>query len=432
MKHYINGIRAFKAKFSDYMEEVTSGFSMPEKKFCFDMVWGILKGGDVLVSDVARAIDERILDSTEKRLTRQLKRFCYSALDDAVMKRAFSVFGQPYLTAIDESDIGKESSFAMEDLDSVRDGSKQGYVFHKGYHMTGIAAIGGSRRHVMGLMMNIYSTKSHGFLSVNEETQNALKRVFYVIGGRSATVTADRGYDDEKFMNFVDSYQKHYVVRAKSNRKYTIGGERLPIGEIRFKGKYKQEFLSADGRHMVLFSTGFIAGHPDIGHPIMLACEKAGEEHDARVYITNRTDTSKSGVESATKDYRRRWPVEEMFRFMKQEFRLEKYLVRNLNGMNCLSRFVTMATNLITEIAMEDGSALKRAISDSYRRFRSQEKKEELLARFGKYGLELYRMKRGVQALLAHARSRPRPLQKVRRKVPRQMTLEECIGENQV
>ena len=223
---------------------------MPEKKFCFDMVWGILKGGDVLVSDVARAIDERILDSTEKRLTRQLKRFCYSALDDAVMKRAFSVFGQPYLTAIDESDIGKESSFAMEDLDSVRNGSKQGDVFHKGYHMTGIAAIGGSRR----LMMNICSTKSHGFLSVNEETQNALKRVFYVIGDRGATVTADRGYDDEKFMNFVDSYQKHYVVRAKSSRKYTIGRERLPIGEIRFKGKYRQEFLSADGRHTVLCS----------------------------------------------------------------------------------------------------------------------------------------------------------------------------------
>ena len=249
LKHYINGIRAFKAKFLDYTEKVTAGLSLPEKKFCFDMVWGILRGGNVLVPDISRAIGEALLDSTEKRLERQLKRFCYSALDDAVMERVFSVFSQPYLMAIDESDIGKESSFAMEDLDSVRDGSKQGDVFHKGYHMTGLAAIGGSRRHVTGLMMNIYSAKSHGFLSVNEETQNALKRVFYVIGGRSATVTADRGYDDEKFMNFVDSYQKHYVVRAKSSRKYTIGRERRDLQQCLW-GNQRQpcRFLESCGK----------------------------------------------------------------------------------------------------------------------------------------------------------------------------------------
>lgn len=40
MNHFSNSVRALKAQFSQFAEEVTQGFSIPEKKLVADLLWG--------------------------------------------------------------------------------------------------------------------------------------------------------------------------------------------------------------------------------------------------------------------------------------------------------------------------------------------------------------------------------------------------------
>ncbi len=81
MNHFSNSVRALKARFSQFTEEITQGFTLPEKKLVADLLWGFLKGGKVFASDIARALHERnTLDSTEVRLTNGIKTFSYGKL----------------------------------------------------------------------------------------------------------------------------------------------------------------------------------------------------------------------------------------------------------------------------------------------------------------------------------------------------------------
>jgi len=77
--------------------------SVPDKKLVADLLFGVLKRGDVLVSDIAGALSEgNTLDSTEVRLTNAMKWFDYAGLDDAIQKRVFGIFSDPYSLAVDE------------------------------------------------------------------------------------------------------------------------------------------------------------------------------------------------------------------------------------------------------------------------------------------------------------------------------------------
>ena len=67
--------------------------SVPDKKLVADLLFGVLKRGDVLVSDIAGALSEgNTLDSTEVRLTNAMKWFDYAGLDDAMQKSVFGTF----------------------------------------------------------------------------------------------------------------------------------------------------------------------------------------------------------------------------------------------------------------------------------------------------------------------------------------------------
>lgn len=430
MVNFNNSVRALKAHFSDFVEDITKGFSVPDKKLVADLIWGTLSSGSLLISDIARKLHEaNTLSNTENRLTRRIRDFDYEKLYEGIASRAFSIFSSPYSLCIDESDIGKESSKAMEDLCKVRDGSKPGDVFHTGYHMTGIAAIGGRKNSVFALRMHLWSQESKEFISSNTETEESLKKVFYSMNSHvnadfsRSECSLDRGYDDSKIMNFLEKYGIFYSVRLKTNRKYMIGGNEMTLDEIdkKFKGKYVMRFHSSDGGVREAKFGAVSASHEDFGHGIMLAFEKFSRT-DVRFYLTNRKEETKAGIAKTLKLYRKRWRIEEVFRFSKQEFRAEKYLVRNMNSMNTLMAILTACVNFITEISMED-SLLFSSCRKAYPQFESKEKKEEVLARYGRYGLQLYRIKRGLQIIMAHTGGRPEIKHRDRRKIAVQGTI---------
>lgn len=431
MGHFSNAVRALKDAFSEFAGYVCRGLSVPERKGIYDLLWGLLKGGELRLSSMARALSEpNTLDSTEVRLSNFVSRFPPGLLDDAIVDRVMAVFSPPYSLCLDESDIAKPQSRKLEDICHVRDASKGGEVIVPGYHLTGLAAVGGQRRTVMFLALDVWSSLSKGFVSANVQTEEVLSRVLGRLGDSTGEISLDRGYDDSATMDFIEKYGYLYTIRARSRRKYLRRGKRDGTdGLASFKGRFVQEFARRDGRMERVASTGFLVSHPDIGHRVMLVGERFSPT-DVRFYVTNRTDTRKRGVESAIACYRKRWRIEEAFRFVKQLFGAEGFLVRSLDAMNVLFRVLALASNFVAEVTMRRESLLFLATRKAYPKFRSKEREEEILARHGKYCLDLYQTKCGLQAIMAHAGRRPDVERRVRKKGPIQMTIEECINES--
>lgn len=430
MVNFNNYVRAFKAQFSDYVEDITKEFSVPDKKLVADLMWGILSSGCILISDIARKLhEENSLSNIENRLTRRIRDFDFEKLYDRICLRIFNIFSSPYSLCIDESDIGKESSKAMEDLCTVKDGSKQGDVFHLGYHLTGIAAIGGKKNYVFVLRMHLWSQNSKEFISANTQTEDSLKKVFYAINNSKMNVSIwsecslDRGYDNSKIMNFLDKYNIYYSVRVKSNRKYFIDDREFTLDEInkRYKGKYVMEFTLSNGDVKSVKFGAIKVSHKDFNHYLMLVFEKFSKT-DVRYYLTNRIDLNKKEISKTLKLYRKRWRIEEVFRFSKQEFKAEKYLVRNMNSMNTLMAILTACINFITEISINNVSLLK-ACKLAYPQFEFKEKEAELKALYGSYGLQLYQINRGIQIILSHTNRRPEIKHRERKRTEIQGTI---------
>lgn len=430
MVNFNNYVRAFKVQFLDYVENITKGFSVPDKKLVADLMWGTLSSGCILISDIARNLhEENSLSNIENRLTRRIRNFDFEKLYAGIAERAFTIFSSPYSLCIDESDIGKEYSKALEDLCTVRDGSKQGDILHNGYHLTGIATIGGRKNFVFVLRMHLWSQNSKDFISANTQTEESLKKVFYQIerlkmsDSTHSECSLDRGYDNSKTMNFLDKYDIFYSVRVKSNRKYMIDDKELSLAEInrKYKGKYAMEFISSNGGSKSAKFGAVEVSHNDFNHKLMLVFEKFSKT-DIRYYLTNRIEMTKTGISKALKLYRKRWRIEEVFRFIKQEFKAEKYLVRNMNSMNTLMAILTASINFITEISMSDSSLLS-ACKLAYPQFEFKEKEEELLEIYGKNGLKLYQIKRGIQIILSHTKGRPEIKHRNRRQIEIQGTI---------
>lgn len=115
MNNLGNASRLLKAKFSDFIEDVLRGLNTPDRKCLADLFWGFIKGGNVNVADMARAMEGKDC-IIEIWLTRLLKRFDATLLDDRIAERVKSYLESPYLLVLDESDVSKPSARKMEGL----------------------------------------------------------------------------------------------------------------------------------------------------------------------------------------------------------------------------------------------------------------------------------------------------------------------------
>lgn len=97
------------------------------RRFVAEMIFGIQARGSVRLTEVGRALNERIsLKKTEERLSRQLGR---RRLDREIQRRlveqAAPRIEDDTLLVLDLSDVTKKYAEKMENLARVRDGSEK-------------------------------------------------------------------------------------------------------------------------------------------------------------------------------------------------------------------------------------------------------------------------------------------------------------------
>lgn len=429
MSYFSNAARDLKRALSCFLEEnMFEGLSVPARKFVADAAYGLLKSGSPLVSEQARALCEAAsLRVTENRLCLN-----YSSLDLSPLSSNVALFSVrelmdfPYQIDVDESDVVKPYGFAFEELGFVHDGSKEGRPREKGYHVTGV--VGYCRNGTVApLSLTLYSTSQEGYESLSRETEKGILKAFAHMPDKSfATVTFDRGYDSREYPGFLGMYGAFWVIRCRSERLWEVDGKRMSAIDWASsrKGYYSFKFVGKDGRKANVKATASLASHPDVlrGKPVWLVAEYFPKESVPRVYMTNIDCSRKEGVKRALRAYRRRWPIEEFFRFCKQEFGLERFEIRSLNGINNYFLAVQLCCCFLGRIIAEKGK-LYETCMDAWEGFGDDPEGVSDPQRYGKSTLRLYRVKRGIQAILAHTEGRPEIRKRARRPKPDQLVL---------
>ena len=426
MLYFNNLVRDVKKELSHYLlDNICKNVPRNTTKFVYDMVYGILASGDSKISKISRMLFEKDIRITENRLTKNLMELDLSKIKENYYHFVFDrLLKMNPNILVDETDVIKPFGKSFEGLNIIHDASKEGKPREKGWPVTGIVSLTDDN-YVVPLATNIYSSLSVGHKSIFDETKKQMDLILENIKeGYASTTSFDRGYDGKMYVSYIESKKQFYVIRAKEKRIYNTSKGKMNITQIanNYKGKYGFTYMSKEGIKMFAKASAIKVNHKDFEKDFWLVVETIRNEKEAKVYLTNIDCSSKDGVIKTLKAYRLRWRIEEYFRFVKQEYGFERFMIRSLDGINNLFVCMNIATAFSTLI-IQCNKRLWEEIQRVYQPLTNREKEEMVERKYGYHGINLYRAKEGIRIIFGHTKGRPEIPGRVRSKRTEQLTL---------
>ena len=332
----------------NFSKKISEGVNKSTLKFIMDMQFGLAKSGSCLISEISRALDENIkLNYTIERLCDNLsnmyddeKELIWNNYLDEVKK---NVDLDNPIVLFDDSDINKEYSRKLEDLDRVIDASSQDKRIVNGYHVCEATILTKNEKQPLSIYSQIYSCKSENFESKNKYTIESIKTAEKLVGN-NFTGVFDRGYDDNKIFNYMEKNKHKFVVRLDDQRVLLFKGIRRNVEEVSKtrKGKIKMTALFDDNeeKELMISYTKAILPYNKKEYTVIFVYGLS-EEHPMKL-LTNIKNAEKEDVIKIVRLYLSRWRIEEHFRGKKQEYDFENMRVRTLKAMNNLNMMLTI------------------------------------------------------------------------------------------
>ena len=357
MNNFTTNTYEMKREIVNFSKKITKGVNKPTTKFIMDMQYGLAKGGSCLISEVARSLDEDIkLSYTIERLCDNLanlysdeKQMIWNNYLNEVRK---NVDLDKAVVLFDDSDINKEYSRKLEDLDRVMDASSKEKKIVNGYHVCEATVLTKNQKQPMSLYSKIYSCKSKDFVSKNTYTLESIKAAEQVVGA-DFTGIFDRGYDDNKIFNYMSKNKHKFVVRLDDERTLLLKGKKRNVKDIADsrKGKIKMTALFDDNEEVELMISYTKATLPYNKKEYTLVIVYGLSEDKPMKLLTNIDYAEKEDVIKIVRLYLSRWRIEEHFRGKKQEYDFENMRVRTLESMNNLNMMLTIHLGHIVMLA---------------------------------------------------------------------------------
>ena len=149
---------------------MSEGVNKPTTKFVMDMQYGLAKSGSCLISEISRSLNEDI------KFSYTIERLCDNLVNmypkesqiiwNNYLKEINKVIDKENIVALfDDSDINKEYSRKLEDLDRVIDASSQDKRIVNGYHKCEATILTKNQKQSVSVYSNIYSCISADFIS---------------------------------------------------------------------------------------------------------------------------------------------------------------------------------------------------------------------------------------------------------------------------
>ena len=410
MSYFTTNTYQLKREIVNFSKKICKNSNKPTSKFVTDMLYGISKSKDILLSSISEALDENISKiNTIDRLSNNLS----LDLDESIFLNycnlAFDALGDEPVFLVDDSDVTKPLGNKFEALGIVRDGSSKDKSYEKGYHHTEIVGLTNNFKQPISLFSKIHSSTQKEYISNNNITYEGLNSVVTLLNERSlqSTFVLDRGYDSNDIFNYFFNKNQHFVIRLTEKRKIYYKHRWNKITTLRdgYKGKLKFNIMFQNVEKECLISVikaqitaskkwiniFFVYGLSDT--PMMLA---------SNIPIKSKEDALK-----VARLYFSRWRIEEYFKFKKQEYNFENFRVRSLKSINNLNLLLTYTIGFIALMCEKLGKNMF-----------AQEIIKESKSLKDKVYLWFYQMARGIYNILKNAKIGIKEWQNIQKSPP--------------
>lgn len=346
MNNYTMNLYEVKREILNFTKKMSNGLNKSRTKFLMDMEYGIAKRKSCLISEISRALDEKIdLKNTIERLCDNLTSMTKEENEiilENYYKEVEGIFPEEPTALFDDSDIAKRFGKKFEDLDRVVDASSPNKEVVNGYHVCEAVALGKNEKQPISLYSKIYSCQSKEFISMNEYTKESIDTVRKVFK-RKCNMVFDRGYDDNKIIDYV-SKTDNIIVRLDDSRTLLFKGKKKKVHDVAItrKGKIKMELWFDDNEKYEVYVSHTRAVLPYNKKEYNFVIIYGLNEEHPLLLLTNREINSKEDVIKIVRLYFYRWRIEEYFRSKKQEYEFENMRVRTLKAMNNLNLLLTI------------------------------------------------------------------------------------------
>ena len=350
MNNFTTNNYEMKREIANFSKKISQGASKPESKFVLDMIYGISKSKDILLSSIADTLDESIKKIyTIDRLSENLNKDISSSIDLNYSNLVLNSLGDNPVFLVDDSDIIKPLGEKFEDLGLVRDGSSKAKSIEKGYHYTEIVALTKNMKQPISIFSKIHSSSEKEYISANNVTFEGIDKVVELLNknNKKGIFVNDRGYDNNLIFNHYFDKKQYFVIRLKENRKVYLNHKWYKITTIRDsrKGKIKMKalFQGEDKECYVSTLKVQITAKKEWINLILVY----GLGETPMILASNIPIKNKEDVIKITRYYLDRWKIEEYFKFKKQEYNFENFRVRSLKAINNLNKMLTYTIGLV-------------------------------------------------------------------------------------
>lgn len=324
-----------KRDLTNFSEKISKGLKRPQAKFVTQMMYGILAGNKVHLSEIARSLNEKItLKKTIDRLSRNL--FDFGEKDTLMENYISEVKKQSNkegaVIVIDNSDITKPCSPKMEAISDVHDGSAG--EIRKGYFTIEAAVISKNKKMPMPVYEKVFSSAEDCFISMTHENLCCLKTLSSHFE-KSCVRTLDRGFDANDYYRYFLKNDEKFVIRVKKNRNVIYKGKTQNIMDVAnsYKGKYSMNFTDKHCKRVECKISYIPVQLCEFPEKDLVLVAVYGFGKQPMLLLTNIDISQKQQLcLIATKVYIMRWRIEEYFKFKKQQFELEDLRVMSLKS----------------------------------------------------------------------------------------------------
>lgn len=324
---------------------------------------GLLRAPGPFVADIARGLEVGVGGSFWSREHRLLRFLASPKLSLArvksayhrLLRRSLPSAGWVFLFA-DLSDLAKPHARTLPGLDWVRDGSDHPPAGEKkrvvrGFWLNEVYAEVEPGR-MVPVVFDLYSLRSGETLSQTHMLLRGMEEAFSVTGLRGVWV-ADRGFDNGDLLGALLTGGRHFIIRVQvgTNARSLLlepGGPRSTVSSVLRHLPLSPVLYN----HAVLPRTGSLGWvkvrlpeFPD--HVLTLVVAHLHGKQEPMAVLTTLPVPDAAAARRIVAAYLRRWGgAEDPIRFLKQTFRLEKFLLASPRAMRAWVFFIGMALGL--------------------------------------------------------------------------------------
>ena len=299
------------------------------RSFITDMVTGLIAGGHVHLTAIARGVGrDETVHAAEKRLSRNLgsEHWDMSPLADALLQRSAARVNDDTLLVADLTDLSKPHARKLEGLGRVHDGSdpdgriKPGYAVFEAFARVG-------KGQLFPLLIEPLKVYSGAPTGENAEILSHLLRIHQTVH-RRGTWMLDRGFDRRELFTPLVRHQVAFVVRQTGDRHIrTTDGRVLSINDRVAEQRCPRPRYWPKGGVAVAIEVWL----PEVSNEaflLVIGWRWRNSEHPLVLLVSPAARRPRRTARWYTRAYLRRWGVEDANRGLKQQFRLEQFLVR--------------------------------------------------------------------------------------------------------